>query len=197
MLRHNFSVIVLFARMFMVFNRLHFYLGHNFSEVFIFPAGEEEGHRKSQSRHTCPDHLLRHWAMWLWDSKTYMPKVRRVLNYFYVSRSWESSSSLNEPWWFIRVGLAMGMGCPCQVGWEQHPRMLRQAFVQEQDCPLAWPTTWAAQLKDMHPVRALLRHIMICGGSKPWDITSAAFIACCWVLCVFPYDKSRGTWEYF
>lgn len=55
MLRHNFYVIVLFARMFMVFNRLHFYLGHNFSEVFIFPAGEEEGHHKSQSRHTCPD----------------------------------------------------------------------------------------------------------------------------------------------
>lgn len=122
--------------------------------MYLSPKGEKEGHHKLLRGQACPDHSVRHWAMWLWDNKTYALKVKHVLTYFYLIRSWELNSL--SDW---TRSLVMGMGRPCQIRWKQNPHVLRQESVQEmeQDHPLAQPKKLSCNIQGHSP----------CQGSPP------------------------------
>lgn len=146
-------MIVLFAKMPLAFNTRHFYLfGHNSSwqaERCTFLLK-----KKRRGTVNCWGGKLA-WTVWsdtgqrgFETIRLYELKVKHVHNYFYVIRSWELSSL--SDW---TLSLVTGTGHPRQVGWEEHPDMVRQGFLEEveQDRPSAEPKDLSCDTQGRSP----------------------------------------------
>lgn len=153
---------------------------------------EKDGHHKELRGQACTGCLVRHWTMWVWDSRTWMLKVKRVLKYFYGIRSWEMNS-LSDPsaWSLVWV---------TSVIWDGNIILMSSGGNLFRRCSRIAPqhsqNPWAAgsghTFKDIHPVRAPLHHI-----TNLWGQQTLGYHLCCFyylllsTVCISQWQVKR------